>query len=111
MAAGAAHAATLDLAGVNGNAAGCAAEAGAYPHSEDKLILRADAVEGYESYCEFVQVLMSKAGAAVVTLLCGGEGETWINHIVVSPADPEDHNKRQVFQASGDLWGEVQPCE
>jgi hypothetical protein len=102
--------AVLDLAGVHGNEAGCAYANGAYPASEEKLILRADSIEGYESYCEFVKVLMSKQGAAVITLLCGGEGETWINRIIVSAADPQNGNRRQVFQATGDLWAEVAPC-
>jgi hypothetical protein len=57
-----------------------------------------------------VQVLPSKSGAAVVTTLCGGEGETWINHIIVSPPDPQNGGNRQIFRATGDLWGEVEPC-
>lgn len=106
-----ANAATIDVSVPHGNEAGCAAVNGAYPHSDEKLILRADSIEGYESYCEFVQVLKSKSGTAVTSVVCGGEGETWLEHVIVSPADPENGDRRQVFHGSGNLWGEVAPCE
>jgi hypothetical protein len=103
--------ATLGLAGPHGNEAGCAFLKDRTNSSDERLVLTADAIEAYESYCEFVEVLTSKQGTAVITTLCGGEGETWISHMIVSPADPANGNRRKVFQSSGDLWGEVAPCE
>ena len=103
-------AATLDIPGPYGNETGCKVLAGGEYTSDDKLILRPDSVEAHESGCEFVEVLPSKDGGAVITGYCQGEGSLWTRQYVVSPPDPENGNKRQIFFDDGELWAEVGPC-
>ena len=106
-----ASAATLDIPGPYGNETGCKVLAGGAYASDDKLILRPDSIEAHESICEFVEVLPTKDGAAVVTGYCQGEGALWARQYVVSAADPENSNRRQIFVGDGEFWAEVGPCE
>jgi hypothetical protein len=103
-------AATLDIPGPYGNETGCQVLAGGAYTSDDKLILRPDSIEAHESICEFVEVLPTKDGAAVITGFCQGEGSMWTRLYVVSPPDPENGEMRQIFFDNGELWAEVRPC-
>jgi len=100
---------SLQISTVHGNETGCRVLAGGAYESDDKFLLHPDRYEAHESSCEFVEVLVSRAGAQVVKALCQGEGSYWVQSIIVSEPDPEG-DSLLVFFDNGELWHEVKPC-
>lgn len=101
------------LAGVWGNAADCAYREGGSRDDDDSLfLLKPDGLETYVMICDFLSV-QSGRGASVATALCGHEGDDMLTAelvIIRDPWDPESRTK-QVTDAAGNPWAEVEPCD
>jgi hypothetical protein len=101
---------TLDLGGkLYGNASGCTVVEGGNYSSDDKLILRPEAIEFHETWCEFVQVFPTREGAHLALTACQSEGQYEIRSFMISPPDPENPSL-VLFRENGEPVGEVLPC-
>lgn len=99
------------LDGVWGNPAGCrfAKDQG---HGDDsRLVLTADRVETYATYCEWVEVGAASDGTQVATGLCGHEGEDYrtVETFIVE-RDLVDQTLVRIRASDGVAWGEVRRC-
>jgi hypothetical protein len=106
-----ADAATLALDGVWGNEAGCKF-ADTKNNSDDSLmVLTADGVETYATFCEWVQVGTAIDGTQVVTGLCGHEGEDYRSiEMYIVERDMADTSLIRIRASNGEPWGEVRKC-
>ncbi len=109
--AGAASAATLDIAGKYGNAAGCRYAKTSEYVGEDLVLLTPEEVMTYVTLCGFIEVIPVGDGTRVVTSICGHEGEaTQTIEMFRIVRDATGKDSYEVFQASGDSWGVLQRC-
>jgi hypothetical protein len=88
----------LPIYGKYGNAEGCAYDPANSAGDDGRIIVTPRDIQFHESGCDFLQVLTASYSRAVVTALCGGEGEEWVSTYLVKPGDDEDNDLHFVMQ-------------
>ena len=101
----------LDLKGSYGNVAGCLyLKTNAYG-DDSVVMLSADSYETFVTSCEFLQVLTTRSGAKIVTMLCGHEGdEAQTIEFMRVVKDQTWADAYDLFADTGDSRGRVEPC-
>jgi hypothetical protein len=108
--AGPALAQPLTIDGNYGNGAGCEElRTGAY-ENDDMFTLTPAEVSSYAKSCEFVSVAADSRGNQLATAICHFEGEETLGaeQFVIAPLPDQDGYR--VFDALGEVWGEVRRC-
>jgi hypothetical protein len=103
-------AATLDITGKYGNAAGCKFMETS-DIAEDMVFLTADGWGTYATLCRFVQVTPAGDLTRVITAICAHEGEmTQTIDMLRLEKDPGGADAWTIYNSSGDNWGDVARC-
>jgi len=105
-----ASAATLDITGKYGNAAGCTFMATSNI-AEDMVFMTAEGWGTYALLCRFVQVTPDGDSTRVVTAVCAHEGEeTESIDMLRLEKDPGGADAWTIYNSAGDNWGSVSRC-
>jgi hypothetical protein len=103
-------AATLDITGKYGNAAGCTFMATS-DIAEDMIFLTPDGWGTYAMLCRFVQVAPAGDLTRVITAICAHEGEeTQTIDMLRLERDPGGADAWTIYNSAGDNWGNVSRC-
>lgn len=111
------HAQAFEIKGAYGDAEGCRMHREGQAQSDELRLVTQDGIFTYATACDIVQLLPTKSGASAVAVgLCGYEGEGYlgVEHFAMTYPVKEnetDPQKLIVYMETGDLWGEVMPCE
>ena len=106
-----ASAATLDVTGKYGNAAGCKFMATS-DIAEDMIFLTADGWGTYALLCRFVQITPAGEFTRVVTAICAHEGEdTQTVDMLRLEKNRDGVDAWTIYNSAGDNWGNVSRCE
>lgn len=109
--AGTASAASLVLPHERyGNAEGCDFLATGNLDNDALQYLTRDELSTYGSGCSFVAVFADKAGNQRVAGICGYEGEEILGAEDFVIAAPASSGSIKIYTASGETWGELEPC-
>lgn len=105
-----ASAATLDISGKYGNAAGCKFMATS-EIAEDMVFLTADGWGTSATLCRFVQVVPAGDLTRVTTVICAHEGEeTQTIDMLRLEKDQGGADAWTIYNSAGDNWGNVSRC-
>jgi hypothetical protein len=107
LAAGAAHAASIDIDGVWGDKAGCQWVRGDYS-SDVAVILRKDKIEGSEFFCDFTSAKKNADGSFSVRAACAQEGTETTVQIKIGP---EKKSVRTITANKGWRFSPVSRCK
>jgi len=103
-------AATLDIIGKYGNAAGCKFMATS-EIAEDMTFLTPEGWGSYAMLCRFVEVTPAGDLTRVATTICAHEGEeTQTIDMLRLEKDPNGADAWTIYNSAGDDWGKVSRC-
>jgi hypothetical protein len=93
-----------------GNSEGCAYLATGNVDSDALQHLTRDYLATYGMGCAIVDVHADAAGNQRVAGICGYEGEEMLGAEDFIVAAPLSSGKLKIYTASGETWGELEPC-
>lgn len=107
----AASAATLDIPGPYGNAAGCRYAATSDYGDDTLLLLTPQEVTTFATGCAFTAIHPQGDGAFVIDVLCSHEGETYQTSATMRVEKERGAvDLYAIFDEDGALWGKVGRC-